>query len=324
MMRAGKLLIAILLLCQGARDAWGASLEDIRALYDQQKYQDVIREASQALALRGDAARGVDRLELWQLKAESHLRLKQSSLAADAFSAAAKETEDPNRAALLRATSLLVKRSRNNTYTPRREPPKQSKPAPAPPQQPPPPRPQPPQPIDILEPASRRIAIEALYADEVSDIDARVKSLLRAANLPAVFDAAAQVRGLGDLERAVSASDDGTRNRLLSLGDIAHDLIRTSLKQMSNRIDQISRRANEKHRAGDFLYAKRGLGPGDAKELEGIKDTCDKILAAAERLTSELGTDPELYKDCIDDATKTRDRAHVVLITDYAGLYSDP
>jgi hypothetical protein len=227
-------------------NARAASTEEIRKLYDQQQYQDVIREASQSLALRGDAARGIDRIEIWLLKAESHLRLKQTTLAADGFSSAAKETDDPNRAATLRATSLLIKRSKNNAYTPKRaiarkaaQPAPAPAPAPAPPQQPA--AAQAPPSIDILDPASRRIAIEALYADESVEVDARVKSILRASNLPAVFDAAAQVRPLADLERAVAQSDDATRSRLLSLGDVAHDLIRTSLKQMSNRIDQISR-----------------------------------------------------------------------------------
>jgi hypothetical protein len=300
----------VLLISTAARST--PAVDELRKLYDDQKYQDVIREASKSLALRGDAARGIDRSSLFVLKAESHLRLRQTSLAADAFSAAAKETDDAGRAAFLRATALLIKRSRNNAYQPKHD-------ATAGKSN---------QPIDILEESSRRAAIEALYADESADVEARVKSILRGGggggNLPGIFDAAALVRGLADLERATTGSDDASRNRLLALGDEAHDLIQSVLKQMSNRIDAIARRANEKHRVGDNVYAKRGLGRGDAEALQNIKDTSDKIPQAAERLLKDLGTDPDRFKDCTDEAMKVGERAHAVQIMDYTGLYGEP
>lgn len=298
-----RVVLIALLLTTASR---AASLDDLRKLYGAQQYQDVVREASKLLALRGEAARDIDRGALYSLKAESHLRLRQASLAADAFAAGAKETDDANRAAYLRATALVIKRAKNNAYQPKGDA-KAS------------------QPIDVLDESSRRAAIKALYADESADVDARVKTILRGGgNLPAIFDAAAQIRGLTDLERAATESDDVSRNRLLELGDEAHDRMQSSLKQMTNHTDVISRRANEKHRVGDNVYAKRGLGPGDADALQDIQNTCDKIPPAIERLVKDLGTDADRFKDCADEATKVHDRAHAVQITDYTGFYGEP
>ena len=76
-----------------------------RAAFDAGDYPAAVGLAAKLLALKGDAAAGYDRHELFVLKGEGHLRLKQFKNAADAFAAAARNTNDDVLAATARATS---------------------------------------------------------------------------------------------------------------------------------------------------------------------------------------------------------------------------
>src|SRR5437762_8911449 len=101
---SGGLLLIAAMLCRparaqpaaGAAGAGGAeplpTQQDIQAKLDAGQFQDVIKEAQRAIAMKGEAAKQFDRGALFAMKGEAHLRLKQSAPAAEAFTQAAKES----------------------------------------------------------------------------------------------------------------------------------------------------------------------------------------------------------------------------------------
>ena len=298
-------------LSRAADPSQPAAMEDIKKLYDDQKYGDVLREIARALALRDDAmrARGYDRFELLRLRAEANLRLKQNPAASDAFAAAARQIEssDADRAAKLRAVAMLVKRAKGTTYVPRTGPGKAK-----------------PDPIDLLDEDSRKRAIDALYEDEAADVMARVNSLRKSNTLPAIAEASKRLKDLADLERASRGSDEETRGRLLKLGEDARQLVTVSLRKMDTRVDQIQREANELYQvAQGNIYRKRGIASNQRGELQGIMDTAQRIDGALTEMSDALATEADFFKSAHDDATKVSDHARNVMNEDYSGIYSD-
>jgi hypothetical protein len=288
-----------------------ASMEDIKKLYDDKQYTEVLRETARALALRDEAmrSRGYDRIDLIRLRAESMLRLKQNAPAADAFAAMARElnNSDPARAAVTRAVSTLVKRSKGTAYVPRGDA-KGGKP----------------EPIDLLEEGSRKRAIDALYEDQAADVMSRVNALRKGGTLPAIAEASRRLKELADLERASRGSDDETRGRLLKLAEDARQLVAASLRKMDVRVDQISRDANHMYQvAQGNIYRKRGLQSNQREELKGVMTTVERIDGALTEMTEAFGTETDFFQATRADATKVSDHARNVMNEDYTGIYSD-
>jgi len=285
-----------------------ASMDDIRKLYDDGRYNDVLRETSRALSMRDEIlrSRGFERFELLRLRAESNLRLKQPAPASDTFAAAAKElaATDPDRAAFFRAVSIVVKRSKNNAYVPKRGKSEA---------------------IDLLNEDSRKRAIVALYDDEAADVLARVNAMRKADSLPPIVEAASRLKELADLERAAKGSNDETENRLLKLGDDARRIIGASLNKMTDNVEAISRRANERYLIQEgHIYRKRGLQGRDRDNLLDVMSTSEKIPDAISKLSEQLGTEGDFFKKTKDDAAKLYDRARYVMNDDYTGVYAEP
>ena len=63
---------------------------EMREAFDAGDYPRTLQQVARALAVKGDAARDYDRYDLLILKAEAHLRLKNTAAAAAAFDEAAK------------------------------------------------------------------------------------------------------------------------------------------------------------------------------------------------------------------------------------------
>jgi hypothetical protein len=282
-------------------------MEDIRKLYDDGRYTEVLRETSRALAMRDEVLRnrGFERVDLLRLRGESNLRLKQFVPASDAFAAAAREVAetDADRAASLRATSILIKRSKNNAYVSKRGKG---------------------EPIDLLEQESRKRAIAALYDDEAADVLAKVNALRKSDSLPPIVDAASRLKELADLERAARGSNDETQARLLKLADDARRIISASLNKMTDNVEAISRRANERYliKEGN-IYRKHGLLGRDRGDLQEVMNTCERIPDATAKLAQQLGTEGDFFKKSNDDAAKLYDRARYVMNDDYTGVYSE-
>src|SRR4051812_17173182 len=100
--------------------------DELHQLYKDKQYQPLLQKIARVLLLRGNAAKRYDRVDLLMLKGDTHLQLKEQSLAGNAYAAAIKEINDqtdPKEAAVAKAMALLIKRSRNNMFTPQTAPP---------------------------------------------------------------------------------------------------------------------------------------------------------------------------------------------------------
>src|SRR4051812_40079846 len=164
-------------LAQSSTDA-PPSVEQLKALLAQQKYQDVIRGVARNLALKGPAAQSVDRYAMLMLRGEAYLRTRAVPPAVEAFAAAEKETTDASKRDLARANQILLKKSKPQGYLPRPSP--TSKPAA----------------IPIAEEADRKAAWAALLNDELTAAAPKVKAATAGNSLNPIIDVA---RTLGDL-----------------------------------------------------------------------------------------------------------------------------
>src|SRR4051812_32829569 len=61
------------------------TMADIQQDFDAQKYQDVLKKVAQAITLSNKPGSEFDKAKLFELKGESHLRLKQQAPASEAF-----------------------------------------------------------------------------------------------------------------------------------------------------------------------------------------------------------------------------------------------
>src|SRR5207302_4158877 len=91
-----------------------ATSDELRQLFKDKQYQPLLQKLQRVLLLKGDAAKPYDRCELLMLKGETHLQLKEQSLAATSYAEAVKAIDaqtDAKEAASAQATVLLVKRA---------------------------------------------------------------------------------------------------------------------------------------------------------------------------------------------------------------------
>jgi hypothetical protein len=288
----------------------------LREQFAQQKYADVLRNVARLLALRGESAKAYDRYELFTLRGEAYLRTKAPSVAAEAFKSAAKETKDPVQQARAQATGLLIRRSKATGYVPRTA----AKPADS----------NPPaltraklEPsLPIVEEADRKIALEALLADEMAVIEPKLKAATSATSLVPIIEATKALSDIRVLELAASGKDDRTKALSADLGTHAHQLISPEVRSMSTRVEQCwqsgSRERYATDRAGgvrDKLYGLYGLNSTEQGDLKKIIQTCQKLAPAAKELAAAVGTS-ELDIDA-QSASDVLARASEVLEYDY-------
>src|SRR5690242_3896880 len=96
-----------------------ANLEELQRLVSEQQYAPALQKITAALALKGPAAKSVDRYQLFMLKGECLLQTKATRLALDAYAAAIKEAASDRDRSLAEAHETLVKESKGFAYTPK-------------------------------------------------------------------------------------------------------------------------------------------------------------------------------------------------------------
>src|SRR5829696_6272433 len=85
--------------------------QQLQTLLDAKQYPQVIQQSQRLLALKGAAAKDVDKYEVQMLRAEAYLQQKQQGQAVTSYQAAIKETKDPTKAGLPRAMITLLQKS---------------------------------------------------------------------------------------------------------------------------------------------------------------------------------------------------------------------
>jgi hypothetical protein len=278
------------------------------------KHQDALKKLSTLLGLRGNAAQGYDRAELFRLKGEAHLALKQQAPAAEAFTNAAKEAKDAKDVGLYNATALLIKRSSGGMYAPKQ--PQAGADGSRGPK---------PERIDITDPKNRKDAMAALFNDESKQGLARVESLKKQKTLKPVMDGIRDLSTLRALELAATESDTTTKQALSQLGSHANQLMSDALKNLSTKVDQIAKLANESSTQTRTLSdgrvenvtTKRGLTSADQSALKDVIATCRNIKQACDEFASALEGEGAGFSATAAESDRVAARADEVLKTKY-------
>ena len=298
------------------------SVEQLNAMLAEGKHADVLKHVAKLIQLKGDAAKAYDRYELLCLRGEAALRGKSNTMAMDAFAPAARATEDKDKQAVARATELLIRRSKPLGYMPR------TAGAPAPQTRPviakadPAPKGQANQPIPIIEPADRKRALAALFADEFAVVDPKVQAATTSDALPPIIDAIKLLGDLQAIEIAATGSSAQSKGISANLGTQSHTLIARTLDSMSTRVEQCWRSASRSQYSVDRqgnqygkLYGMWGLTSVEQNDLKSAMVTCEKIQPVAAELAAVTDS-PQLIADA-QEAKRLQLRAHEVLTFDY-------
>jgi hypothetical protein len=288
-----------------------AMVDDAKAAFEKGEYNETLRLIGRINALKGKSAEGLDRYELFTLKAESHLKLKQTTNAIDALEEAAKVAKalnDDKGAAEARALTTLIKRSKNLQFTPKVSVGKRERKS-----------------IDITDLKAREEAMDALYADEKAIAKPKVVAAEKRKDLPPVAAALKEIVALKDLEIAATGKDVETKETIQLLVDRAHKLMAKGLDDMTRQTERIAERANElvqytvdRPGGGYETRTKRaGIDRDDADVLKGVIKDCKQVIQACKDLTTGFTEDVEPFEDLEDLAKQTGERAHDVLTENY-------
>jgi hypothetical protein len=310
-------LIAVLLLiaCIGRvlAQAPPSSLEDLRKLYEQKQYSDVVKEATRMLRLKGDAARTFDRYGVLMLKGDAQIQLKQGAQATEAFAQAQKETTDPKKLADAKACELLVKKSRGMMYTPKTSPPPSTRPST--------------NPsaaarkgaINIGDESARSDALNALFNDEWTLAKPKVESLKKRGGLAPLMDAVKLIDEVRPLELAATGNDTQTKQQLTTLSETAKRLMDDYLRKTGARVDEISRSANTRTQVQNG-FRKRGLTGQEMQELKDASETAARIEPAAAEMGKAMGVGADPFAETVKAAEQLKIHAKEVLEADYTSI----
>jgi hypothetical protein len=289
-------------------------MDQLIDLLTQQKYQDLLKGVTKALALRGAASQPYNRADLLMLRGEAYLHLKQNAQAAESFAQAAKVADDPEKKSIAQATEVLIKRSKPTGYLPRT-----ASTQPAVKQG---------TPLPIMDKEQRRIAFSALLDDELTTASPKVKAAANGNSLLPVIEACRSMIDLRAIEIAAGAGDAKTKSISERLGQRAHTLIDGALKSMNTRVEQVWGSASTTYYTEGqktlrtHVYGMKGMTSVESGDVKNVIATCEKIIPVANDLSTVTGG-TELSADATE-AQRLLKRAHEVLEYDYNNEGRDP
>lgn len=285
------------------------TVESVRKLIDEGNSTEALKQLARLMSLRGKAAQGLDRYELWTLKGEAHLRLKASEAAASAFRKASAETDKKEQIALARATELLVRKSKNLAYTPRK--PLKDKQA---------------DPISIVSPEGRKAALGALFVDEMADVLPKVEAAKDAKSVAPMAAAIAAAKEVEYLETAANGSADQITGIVEQIKEAGKTMLNKAVERGNKQADRITQRANELVRERKVVPSyngpgwstrtvttRRGVQREDVDELKEMVDACAEVIDQAKALQQACGADREEFDGVIDAAQDLRDHLQRML-----------
>ena len=292
--------------------------DQLHQLFKDKQYASLLQKLSRVLQLHGDAARTYDRIDLLLLKADTHLQLKEQSLAITAATAAVRAIDedrtDPRQAAIARSTEKLLKQTHGYTFTPRTAP-----------------RGQLPQPISLLDVDRRADCFAAMFNDAKFDIASKMRAAKSAKTLLPIIEAIKAVGELRTLELAAYGKDEQSAAQLDGLANQAKDMMAKAVKELKAQADKDHDRANEvlpvrvDARVGAStaqLYYKKGLEGDMMRELNKIIADCDAIADAAKQFADISKAAADGFGEVQEAAEKVSKSAKATLEDDYTGTYS--
>lgn len=298
------------------------TVDEIHLLFRDQNYKETLQKLGRVLALKGDAAKGYDRHDLLRLRAETQLKLKDVTGAINTFEQAAKEAPDDRARAVDLATQMVLKRSKNLTFT--RSAKRNAKGAAAAKADP----------VDVSEPEKRKAAFEVLLAEQKDEVSPKLKAAKDARALPPIIEALQAAGGLRTLELAATGEDAQVKAMVQGLTDRARKLMADAIQDWADAVAQIEASANRltetfapMRQPGIGVYAersykKKGLMTRDLQDLKRVIADCKKLVPTARELGEKLGDAGEPFRQVAKDAAEVGNKAHEVLTADYGSSYT--
>ena len=255
--------------------------DQIKTMVDGGQYTDALKAIAQAVPATAQGSR----YDLYMLRGEALLHIKQGLSAVAAFDLAQGETTKPLPWAVAGATSYLIKQSTNMTFTPKTGDSKT--------------------PYDIVDAAQRKMALTALFEQELVKVSAGYQAVKNGQSLPPIIEFAKTLGIAHMLELAATGDDAKTVAMVKDLATHSETLMTAACTDMTRQTDTINTRANQfipitstvpdpnnaKRTIQKTQYRKRGLTQGDAATLNNIVGTCDKFAPAAKDLGPAAATE---------------------------------
>lgn len=302
--------------------AQSGSADEIARLMTERKYPQAMQKITAALALKGAAAKSVNRYDLFMLKGECHLQTRAIGLANDAYANAAKEAgDDPSRAAIAHAYELLLKQSKAFAYTPKTAADKGRA-----------------TPIDILDPESRKKAFLAMMADELAANQTKLDTAKAAKSLPPIAEAFKPLATAEGIELAATGEALKVTEIRRGLIEQSKKVVADALRALSKRLGEIDKDANTfvefyqdtfdafsrfARPIKEKAYKKKGLSDAQSKELQEMTVTCDKLGPALIELAGQLHAEEKAFDPFENEAGRIRKEVDRVLDTDYQRVYRE-
>ncbi|HEX3355411.1 MAG TPA: hypothetical protein VHS31_00420 [Tepidisphaeraceae bacterium] len=291
------------------RGALAPTTQDLQQKLDAKRYPEVLAESQRMLALKGPAAKDIDKYEVLLLRAEAQMQLKQQSTASASYQQATKETADPSKAGVAKAMATLVQRSRAFMFTPKAssDPTKTIAP------------------LNILDPTERKAALSALFDEEWTPTQAKIDAFKKqgATSLPPILQAADLAGEMRGLEIAATGKDTKTSTALSDLTENASKLMNDYLERATRDVEDIDRKANYPVDTTTYQTTRRGLTSPQMADLKTIISNCQRLTLAAQQVASSAGANGAAFNSIAGKSTDLAKRASEVLNADYSELLNN-
>jgi hypothetical protein len=280
--------------------------QQLQSMIDAKQYPEVLQQSQRILALKGAAAKDVDKYDVYMLRAEAQLQLKQQGPAAQSYTLAAKATTDPTKAGVPKAMVTLLQKSRGFMYTPKptNDPTKTIAP------------------LNILDEKERKTALASLFEDEWKPTQVKIDALKKQGNtsLTPIIEAASLAGEMRGLEMAATGTDTQTSSALSDLTDSAAKLMTDYLDRESKKVDDIDRAANLPQSNNANETNRMGLTASQATDLKDIIATCGKLFAASDLVAASAGAKSSDFKSIGMRSSDLGKKADEVLNADYSAM----
>jgi hypothetical protein len=234
--------------------------DELKQLFDAGNYKELLPKLNKALAVKGPDAAQYDKYQLLTMKGEASLQTHSKQVAADAFKQAGAAATKPEDVATALGTAELIRQANGQLkYLPKAKPSKDEKP----------------EPIDIVDAASRKLALSALETDMAARVKPKVDAAVAGASLPQILTAVKDkdLLELKNVELAASGSSPDTTQMIGDLGAHAASLMDTALDKMYEQLKSDVDAVN--NRNGSAAAAKPGAPSTSMTITQFVKDMTD-------------------------------------------------
>jgi len=269
-------------------------ITEARKTFDAGDYRQALREISKGLSLTAPEPSPEEKYQLLMLRGESLLRIGERAYASNAFEAAVNAAPDLQKAAVAKATAVLITLSSGPVYQPAGGAG---------------------EPIPIVPPDSRTRAMQAAFGDQRDRHMPAIKRALEGDTLPPMLELVPRLGDMFVLELSSQGQPTQTSLILQSFGEHARSLMGQELRRIRKRVgslEQLSNSLVEVERPWNSWFDRRGLRTVERDDLRQLTEYTERIRDAAlhgRRITRSFGLKGEDWDPVLAEATDILDQA---------------